>query len=112
MEIKKQVGEKIEDFRYRAESMAVVQFYQKVAKEDNISYNDAVYLCQHEPKYTLGVKIQIYMVDAAIDVLHKKKYLKILMDSLTPEEKKIYDEEVAGLNLTKMVKDAVKGKKR
>ena len=69
---------------------------------------EACRLCREEPKYMLGKKLQIYMIRSSTDVRHVKQHKRELMESLSPEERKIYDEEVADLKLGRMVKDEVK----
>lgn len=69
---------------------------------------EACRLCREDPKYSLGKKIQIYMIRSTTDVRHVKKHKHELMDSLTEEELEIYREEVQPLKMGKMVKDEVK----
>lgn len=71
---------------------------------------EACRLCREDPHYSLGKKLQIYMIRGTTDVRHKKKHLQELMDSLSPEEEKIYREEVQPLKMGKMVKDEMKSR--
>ena len=113
--LKERLSNTIADKKMQAESAAIAQFYEKVAKEDGISYDEAVFLCQTEPKYMLGLKMQRYMIRAVADPRHANKHRDEMLATLSPEEMKLYDEEIKGLNMTKMVnqavKDKVKGKK-
>lgn len=101
-------NDRLEDARAQARMSAINQFYQKVMKEDGITYEECLELCKTDPKYSLGVKLQIYMVDAALDVRHKKKHLKYLQQSLTPEEKEIYENEVVPMKMGNIIRAAVK----
>lgn len=65
-------------------------------------------LCREDPKYSLGKKLQIYMIRSSMDVIHSKRHASEFFGSLTDEERRIYDEEVAGMNLSKMFKKEVK----
>lgn len=65
-------------------------------------------LCHEDPKYSLGVKLQKYMIRSTTDIRHRKMHKQELMDSLSDEELRIYDDEVAGLNMGKMVKEELK----
>lgn len=71
---------------------------------------EACRLCREDPHYSLGKKLQLYMIRATADVRHKKKHLQDLMDSLSPEEEKIYREEVQPMKMGKMVKDEMKAR--
>lgn len=71
---------------------------------------EACRLCREDPKYSLGKKIQIYMIRSTTDVRHVKKHKHELMDSLTEEEMEIYREEVQPLKMGKMVKDEMKSR--
>ena len=108
--LKERLSNTIADKKMQAESAAIAQFYEKVAKEDGISYSEAVYLCQTEPKYMLGVKMQRYMVRAVSDPRHAAKHREEMLSTLSPEEMEIYENEVQGINMTKLVKQAVKEK--
>jgi len=71
---------------------------------------EACRLCREDPHYSLGKKLQIYMIRGTTDVRHKKQHLQELMDSLSPEEEKIYREEVQPMKMGKMVKDEMKAR--
>ena len=73
---------------------------------------EACRLCREEPKYMLGKKLQIYMIRSSTDVRHVKQHKRELIESLSPEELKIYEEEVADMKLGKMVKEEVKRQTR
>lgn len=65
-------------------------------------------LCEEDPQYSLGIKLQKFMIRSTMDLRHKKMHKKELMDSLSDEELKIYNEEVKDLNMRKMVKEEFK----
>ena len=69
-----------------------------------MSIEEACRLCREDPKYSLGRKIQIYMIRSGTDVIHVKQHKREFIDSLTPEEKKIYRDEVQPLNMGQMVR--------
>lgn len=71
---------------------------------------EACRLCREDPQYSLGRKIQIFMIRSSTDIRHKKQHLHEFRDSLTPEEDKIYREEVQPMKMTKMVKDEMKAR--
>lgn len=77
-------------------------------KEDGVDIEEACRLCREDPKYSLGRKIQIYMIRSTTDIRHRKMHKQELMDSLSDEELRIYDDEVADLNMGKMVKEELK----
>lgn len=60
-------------------------------------------LCHEDPQYSLGVKLQKYMIRSTLDIRHTKMHKKELMDSLSDEELRIYNEEVKDLSMKKMV---------
>ena len=64
---------------------------------------EACRLCREDPKYSLGKKLQIYMIRSTTDIRHKKQHLKEFKASLSPEEDKIYREEVQPMNMRQMV---------
>lgn len=69
-----------------------------------MSIEEACRLCREDPKYSLGRKLQIYMIRSSTDVIHVKRYKREFKDSLTPEEKEIYRDEVQPLNMGQMVR--------
>jgi len=100
--------------RLRGRMQAEHEFYLKVAKEDKISYEEAKARCHDEsqPTYTLGLKLQMYMVDAALDVRHSKDHAEYFRASLNDAERELYDKEVADdLKLRNMVANYAKDKK-
>lgn len=68
-----------------------------------MSIEEACRLCREDPKYSLGKKIQIYMIRSTTDVIHVKQHKREFIDSLTPEEKRIYRDEVQPMNMRQMV---------
>lgn len=64
---------------------------------------EACRLCREDPQYSLGKKIQIYMIRSTADVRHVKQHKREFMDSLSPEELRIYREEVQPMNMRQMV---------
>ena len=66
LNIKERITNFTEDKRIQAEGMAVNEFYNKVMKEDGLTWEETLEICRTEPKYSLGVKLQIYMIDATI----------------------------------------------
>ena len=77
-------------------------------KEDGVGIEEACRLCREDPKYSLGVKLQKYMIRSTTDIRHIRMHKRELMDSLSDEELKIYNEEVKDMNMKKMVKDEFK----
>lgn len=92
----------------QAEGKAIYDLQVKMAAEDGVSLEEMMRMCIEEPKYSLAVKLQRYMVDSSLQPTKMKKLKKEFIESLTPEERKIYDEEVVGMDMHGMVKKAVK----
>jgi hypothetical protein len=96
---------KLMNARMNAEAQALMQFYGKIAKEDGVTVEEAIEMCDTIPQYSLGRKLQIYMVRSSMDLRHKKEHLREFMANLTPEEREIYERDVKNMNLGKMVKE-------
>ena len=69
------------------DAVAVQEYYAKICKEDGVTYEEAIRLCQTEPKYSMGLK----MCSPAVMVMltfpgGKKKFASWL----TPEELEIF----------------------
>lgn len=106
--IKQSLDDKIYQARSAAEFQALHKFYMNICKEDGVTYDEAKALCDTDPKYSLGRKMQIYMIRASLDPRHMKQHKREMLALLSDEERKIYDEEVVPLKMGKMVKDEVK----
>lgn len=77
-------------------------------KEDGIGIEECCRLCREDPQYSLGVKLQKYMIRSTTDLRHIRMHKRELMDSLSDEELRIYNDEVKDLSMKKMVWDEFK----
>lgn len=79
-----------------AEQRAVAQLYQKLMKEDKISYEELMERMETDPHYSLVRKMQILAVDSVLMPTKGKKVKADFMANLSPEELEIYQNEVGG----------------
>lgn len=77
-------------------------------KEDGIGIEEVCRLCREDPQYSLGVKLQKYMIRSTTDIRHIRMHKRELMDSLSDEELQIYNDEVKDLSMKKLVWDEFK----
>lgn len=62
-----------------------------------------------DPVYSLGWKMQKYILESVSGGgLKMKEKKRAFLDSLTPEEAELYNDEVAGMPMRKMFKDELK----
>lgn len=109
---KMSLDDKIYNIRSMAEAQAVSQFYSKIMEEDDVTWDEAIWMCNNDPKYSLGRKLQIYMVRMSFDPRHMKQHKKEMLSLLTSEEMEIYQNEVQGMNIGKMVKEEFKRQRK
>lgn len=85
-------------------------FISDCMKKDNITYEECIEKIDGaDPVYSLGWKMQIYMIDSISTAnLKMKKRKKEFLESLTPEETEIYNSEVVGMPLKQMFKSEMK----
>ncbi len=109
MGIKDRIIDKAEDTQVRLAAEARSRFYLWVMKEEGCDLDRAVDLCLGEtdpvvPEYTLGWKLADPIVQLGLFNSGEKtreKFIKKLEEDLTPEELKLFREEV----LTQNAKD-------
>jgi len=69
------------------DAIAVQEYYAKICKEDGVSYEEAIRLCETEPKYSMGLKM---CSPAVITMLQLPGGKKKFASWLTPEELQIF----------------------
>lgn len=69
------------------DSIAVQEYYAKICKEDGVTYEEAIRLCETEPKYSMGLKM---CSPAVITMLQLPGGKKKFASWLTPEELQIF----------------------
>lgn len=109
--IKQMERETIEQIRtigYWVDSESRSRWIKDIMRIDGVTYYEACRLVVEDPQYSLGWKMcGCPIIDIA---MHKKKRDKF-REILTPEEDRIFTEEVLALNLKRMVKKQVKKQK-
>ena len=93
--------EKIEDISAMMDTQAQVRYYQMIMKEDHVDYNEAIRLTREDPKYSLGLKM---CSPAVMTMISTKKGSARFQEWLTPEELKIYVEEVEPMGIRGLMK--------
>lgn len=112
-ELKKRITakgwESIEDWNYVLDQESRSRYIQKIMKEDQVDYDEAWRLVREEPKYSMGYK----MCSPAIVMMLKMRGGKeTFRGMLTPEELKVFDNEVDGkINFKKAIKTEFKRQK-
>lgn len=117
--IKDQAVEKAERLQWELASAAKAKFYNQVMEWESCSYEEAVKMCTGEsdpirPDYTLGLKLSDPLLQMSMSLQGKKRRAEAVerfRATLTPEELKLYDEEVAPMSMGKKFKEALKRKK-
>ena len=77
-----------------AENRAVIQLEQKIMAEDGIDYAELMHRIETDPHYSLVIKMQRLSIDSVMMPTKGKKLKQEFLDSLTPEEMKVYETEV------------------
>lgn len=110
--LKKSTKDKIWEVNDALDAQVKAQFVQKVAEDEKVSYGEAVAMCTSEggvPKYSLGYKMASPSVMMWI---RTKKGAEGFKKWLTPEELKIYEEEVMPMNIKGMMKAEFRRQKK
>lgn len=98
--VKESTWRKIEDANSLLDMETVNRYYQMIAKDEGVSYEEAAKMCVDVPKYSLGLK----MASPSVVFMLKSKKGKEKFESwLTPEEKEEWD-KVKDLNFRQMIK--------
>lgn len=107
----KELGwDKLEEYNRILDDESVKRYISTIMKEDGVSYEEAWRLVREEPKYSLGYKM---CSPAVVMMLKMKKGPDRFREMLTPEELKIFDEEVDGkINFKQAVKHEMKKQKK
>ena len=102
--------EKIENWNRVLDDESIRRYIAQIQKEDGVSYEEAWRLVREDPKYSLGYK----MCSPAIVMMLRMRGGKArFREMLTPEELRIFDEEVDGkINLKKAIKYEYKKQKK
>lgn len=107
--IKNGIEDKVWEVNDRLDSQCRAQFVSQVAEDEGVTMAEAFTMCETVPKYSLGMK----MCSPAIMLwIRKKKGSEKFKTMLTPEELKIYEEEVEPMNLAFMMKSEFKSQKK
>lgn len=85
--IPKSVWKADEELNNYLDSIAVSEYYAKICKEDGVSFEEAIHLCETEPKYSMGLKM---CSPAVVTMLQFSKGRQKFASWLTPEELKIF----------------------
>lgn len=114
--IKDQAVEKAERLQWELASAAQAKFYNQVMEWEGCDYETAVKMCTGEsdpirPEYTLGLKLADPLLQLSMSFQGKKRRAEAVerfRSTLTPEELKLYDEQVAPMSMGKKFKAALK----
>ena len=105
MEIFKKTKElawdKVEEVNATLDAQCVMKYYREICEEDGVTFEEAVELCQTEPKYSMGLKM---CSPAVIMMLRTKKGQDKFRTWLTPEELAIFDSDECPKNFRQMIK--------
>ncbi len=91
------------------DNQAVMKYYQKICEEDGVTFEEAVQLCQTEPKYSMGLKM---CSPAVVMMLRTKKGQDTFRTWLTPEELVIFDSDECPKNFRQMIRNEKKRQKK
>ncbi len=91
-----------------AEQQAVGQLYQRIMKEDGITYEELMDRMETDPHYSLVKKMQILAVDSVLMPTKGKQIKADFMANLSPEELEIYQNEVG--NSAEIIGNQIKSK--
>lgn len=99
--IPKEILQKNDELNAYLDSIAVSEFYAKICKEDGVSYEEAIRLCQEDPKYSMGLKM---CSPAVITMLQLPGGKEKFASWLTPEELEIFNSPEMPKNFRALVK--------
>lgn len=106
----RQLGrEKVIEINDQLDGMARSQFVGEVAKDEGVSMEEAIEMCNTVPKYSLGYKMAS---PAMLRMASSKKYVGKFKEMLTPEELEIFEKEVEPMGLKGIIKSEMKRKKK
>ena len=100
--------DKVEEVNSILDNQAVMAYYRKICEEDGVTFEEAVQLCQTEPKYSMGLKM---CSPAVIMMLRTKKGQDRFRTWLTPEELAIFDSDECPKNFRQMIRNEKKRQK-
>ena len=100
---------KVEEVNSYLDNQSVMKYYQKICEEDGVTFEEAIELCQTEPKYSMGLKM---CSSAVIMMLRTKKGQEKFRTWLTPEELAIFDSPECPKNFREMIKKEKKKQKK
>lgn len=100
-EIKGLAWDKIEEINQTLDNQVVMKYYGKIMEEDGVTFEEAVQLCQTEPKYSMGLKMAS---PAVVMMLQTKKGRKTFESWLTPEELAVWNSPECPKNFRQMIK--------
>lgn len=105
--VKEAFWTKIEDANAHLDMMTVCRYYESVAKDEGVTYEDAMQMCVDVPKYSLGLKMAS---PAIIFMLRSKRGKEVFEGWLTDEEKEEWA-KVKDMNFRKLIKTEKKRQK-
>lgn len=97
--------EQMREMGYYVDMQSRAQWIDKIIKIDGVSREEAYRMVVEEPQYSLSWKMCGCPI---IKIALQKKQIDKFREILTPEEDKIFTEEVLKLNLSKIVKRQIK----
>ena len=100
--------DKVEEVNSILDNQAVMKYYETICKEDGVTFEEAIELCQTEPKYSMGLKM---CSPAVIMMLRTKKGQEKFRTWLTPEELAIFDSPECPKNFREMIRKEKKKQK-
>ena len=119
--IKELTTQKAEMLQWELASQAKARFYQNVMEWENCSYEEAVKLAQGETEpvrwdYTLGLKLcdplMMMAMHAQLGKKARAQAVENFKATLTPEELKIYEEDVEPTSMGKAFRESLRRKKK
>lgn len=112
--IKDATWEKVEDVNDSLDMQAQYRFVNAVAKDEGVSYQEAVEYCtvgspKWIPKYSLGYKMQAPHVTVMLSTAKGKAAFK---RDLVPEELELFENKVEGLKFGDLLREQWKKQKK
>jgi len=107
--IKDYVADKVDDINMILDTESISRYYSMIMKDEKVTYEGAVYLCETVPKYSLGLKM---CSPAMIIALQKEENKEKFKKELNEEELRLFEDEVQSMNFKKMWKEKRKENKK
>lgn len=108
-QMEKETIEQIRQIGYYVDTQSRAKFIVKIVEIDGVSYEEACRMVVEDPQYSLGWKMCGCPI---LKIIMSKKETEKFREILTPEEDKIFTEEVLKVNMKKILKKEIKKQKK